>query len=518
MKWSRWALAFAAPLAVAGCNGLGQAMNAHNDQLARAAGKELTVEEAASLLAANPQIEPTPDMVRAVADRWVDYVLLATALAEDTALNVLDLDKLVEGQREQATIGRLMEQVVSRADTSFTDAELAQAWNTDGPGAEVRARHILLQFPGDATPQQRDSVRRAAEAIRAQAAGGADFAALAQQHGQDGTKERGGDLGYFGKGAMVPAFENAAFALQPGQISPVVETPFGYHVIKLEDRRQRAIGDDAPQFRQFLAQRAQQTAMQSYVDSLEKAAGVEVRPGAADQVRELARQPGTSLRGRAASRKLVTWKGGDLTTGELLARMQSVEAEQVRPFAEAQDTAISEMLKGVTTRELLLAEAKRRNIGLTKGEADTLQTQARSGLRELVQMTGLAGRRIPKGAAGNQMIEGQVRELLQQAVTGQRPLPPLGVLGYQLRGIYGHNVNESVFQRVIDKVKSIRALQPQPQAPQQFPQGGVPQGGVPQQGQPVPQGQPAAPQGATPAPAPQGQAQPQTPAEQSAPR
>ncbi|HEX2203682.1 MAG TPA: peptidylprolyl isomerase [Longimicrobium sp.] len=511
MKWSRWALAVAAPLAVAGCNGIGQAMNAHNDQLARAAGKEFTVEEAASLLAANPQIEPTPDMVRAVADRWVDYVLLATALAEDTALNVLDLDKLVEGPREQATIGRLMEQVVSRADTSYTDAELQQAWNTQGPGVEVRARHILLQFPGDATPAQRDSVRRAVEAIRAQAAGGADFAALAQQHGQDGTKERGGDLGYFGKGQMVPAFENAVFAMQPGQISPVVETPFGYHVIKLEDRRTRPIGDDAPQFRQFLAQRAQQEAMQAYVDSLEKAAGVEVRPGATDQVRELARQPGTSLRGRAASRKLVTWKGGDLTTGELLTRMQSVEPEQVRPFAEAPDSSVTQMLKSVTTRELLLAEAQRRKIGLSKAEADTLQTQARSGLRELVQVTGLGARRIPKGAAGNQMIEGQVRELLQQAVTGQRPLPPLGVLGQQLRGIYGHNVNESVFQRVIDKVKSIRALQPQaPQLPQGMPQGGVPQG-PPQQGQPQ-----QAPQ---PAPAPQGQAQPQTPpAEQSAPQ
>ncbi len=102
---------------------------------------------------------------------------------------------------------------------------------------EVCARHILIKVPADATdPRRREALRAIHEAAERIQKGEA-FGEVARDVSQDGSASDGGNLGYFGRGVMVPEFENVAFSLGPGQISDVVETRFGYHLIKVEDKR-----------------------------------------------------------------------------------------------------------------------------------------------------------------------------------------------------------------------------------------------------------------------------------------
>src|ERR1043166_2153441 len=104
---------------------------------------------------------------------------------------------------------------------------------------QVRARHILFKVASSATAEQEAQVRTRAEAVLAALRHGEDFAILAKQHSEDtATAEQGGDLGYFPHGQMVAPFEEAAFSLPVGQLSDLVRTPFGWHILQVEDKRE----------------------------------------------------------------------------------------------------------------------------------------------------------------------------------------------------------------------------------------------------------------------------------------
>ncbi|NOY44268.1 MAG: hypothetical protein GXP50_02260 [Deltaproteobacteria bacterium] len=128
-------------------------------------------------------------------------------------------------------------------DVEVTDAEIEQEYNWRAGeftvAEAVRARHILLKVPPNADEAKEKEVREKIEKLRQQILDGADFAELAKKYSEDpGSKDRGGDLGYFERGKMVPEFEKVAFELEPGQVSEPVKTAFGYHLILVEDHRQ----------------------------------------------------------------------------------------------------------------------------------------------------------------------------------------------------------------------------------------------------------------------------------------
>ncbi|HIA01305.1 MAG TPA: hypothetical protein EYN06_06375 [Myxococcales bacterium] len=112
---------------------------------------------------------------------------------------------------------------------------------------EVRAQHILIKAPTVMTQVMARALNAKAHQIRTAAmAEEKTFAELAKEHSDDKNASLGGELGWFTRGILDPTFEKAAFALNPGQISEVVQTQFGYHIIRIMERRKRAILDAAP--------------------------------------------------------------------------------------------------------------------------------------------------------------------------------------------------------------------------------------------------------------------------------
>lgn len=101
---------------------------------------------------------------------------------------------------------------------------------------QVRASHVLIQVDPEATEEEKAAAKKEAEEVLAKAKAGEDFAALAKEYSDDpGSKDTGGEY-TFGRGKMVKPFEDTAFALEPGQVSDLVETQFGYHIIKLSEK------------------------------------------------------------------------------------------------------------------------------------------------------------------------------------------------------------------------------------------------------------------------------------------
>ncbi|HIC92489.1 MAG TPA: peptidylprolyl isomerase [Syntrophaceae bacterium] len=143
---------------------------------------------------------------------------------------------------------------------------------------QVRARHILIKVDPQADESQKAKARKKLEKIQLKLQKGEDFAALAKEFSQGSTSAQGGDVGYFSRGQVVRPFEEAAFALRPGEVSDIVETRFGYHLIKVIDKRPQttiAYEDIKDRLEEYLKQEKVQKEVSLYVEKLKEKAKVE---------------------------------------------------------------------------------------------------------------------------------------------------------------------------------------------------------------------------------------------------
>lgn len=176
------------------------------------------------------------------------------------AAKAAEKDKLGEGEAFQKRLTylkerALMEELLQKeAKAAVTEERLRKLYDETAknlkPEEEVRARHILVKTEDEA------------KKVEERLAKGEDFAKVANEVSTDsGSGKQGGDLGFFGRGQMVPAFEEAAFKLEPGKVSAPVKSQFGFHIIKLEEKRTRPVPpfeQVRPQIENYVVRTSQQ--------------------------------------------------------------------------------------------------------------------------------------------------------------------------------------------------------------------------------------------------------------------
>jgi peptidyl-prolyl cis-trans isomerase D len=175
--------------------------------------------------------------------------LTPDAFIDSVEVNTGDLEAFFEKNREDYRLPERIRVAYIRVDPDrFTGrarvgAEEIRAYYEEDidrfqEKKQVKARHILFRLDQDASEEEESRVRDIALEVLNKAREGEDFAELARTHSEGPTRDAGGELGYFSEGDMVKSFEEAAFGMEPGEISDPVRTPFGFHVIKVEDIRE----------------------------------------------------------------------------------------------------------------------------------------------------------------------------------------------------------------------------------------------------------------------------------------
>jgi peptidyl-prolyl cis-trans isomerase C len=184
----------------------------------------------------------------------------------------------------QAQLGIMRENLLATAQlarlektTAVSDAEIQKAFDEHKKDYDqAKARHILVAFKGSqaAQPGKKEltdaEAKAKAEEIRKKIVGGADFAELAKQESDDkGSAARGGDLGSFGRGHMVPEFEKVVWEAKIGEVSPVIRTDYGYHIVQVQERTEATVAQVRPALEKELKQKKVQDQLEAIKNSVQ---------------------------------------------------------------------------------------------------------------------------------------------------------------------------------------------------------------------------------------------------------
>lgn len=345
--------AFGAALLFTGCDSLKDAMSAHVDVVAKAADQQLTISHLANLMGAS-KAPLRKEVANAIVDAWVDYHLVGEAAAHNDSLR--DTKKIDEAMWAiYANIkARKWYDQVSKTWKTPDSASAEAAYNN---GSMLAASHILLLTNKDTSAAGKAAVKKKIDALRAQVTP-ANFAEMARKNSQDpGSAVRGGSLGVFPRGAMVPEFDKAAAALKPGEISPVVQTQYGYHII-----RRPSFAEVKGEFVKSMQQGGMQAAESTYLANVERSAKVEVKSGTAAAIRAVVEYPNGH---RSDKTVLATSSIGKFTAADLARWMETFppQAQIVERVKSAPDSMLPLFVKNFVRNELVIHSADSAKMG-----------------------------------------------------------------------------------------------------------------------------------------------------------
>ncbi|KAF0217004.1 MAG: PpiC-type peptidyl-prolyl cis-trans [Geobacteraceae bacterium] len=252
----------------------------------------------------NKELETLPPYLKPMAEtpegkkEMLETMVIRELILQEAKKNGVDKSQAVtdklEDLKKRVVVEAFLKKKVEE-EANITDADLQKFYDQNKDkfksGEEVKASHILVK------------AEKEAQDILTQIKGGGKFEELAKKHSIDSAGAKGGDLGWFGKGAMLPEFEKVAFALKEGEVSGIVKTKFGYHIIKLTGKRPaglRSFADVKDQIKAALLPAKQQEVFQKLKDDLKKSSKYTIKE---DVLKGLDTKPASEAKAQPAETK-----------------------------------------------------------------------------------------------------------------------------------------------------------------------------------------------------------------------
>ncbi|HJP57810.1 MAG TPA: peptidylprolyl isomerase [Gemmatimonadales bacterium] len=477
-------------LGIAGCSNFRDLFSAHADVAATAGALELKTDRLGQILAGPKGAQLNREASEFVGNLWIDYALFAQAVATGK----LPTDSAAVAEVFWPDIADLRSRhwfdslLARRSQVSPSAADSVYAGN------QIRVfQHILFRVDPNAVPEERAAVHKQAETALTRLKGGADFGAMAAQLSQDGSAQDQGFLPPKPRGAFVTAFDSAGWSLAPGALSGIVETPYGYHII----RRPPAAAVHE-RLTAWLREGAGVRLDSLYLDSL----GIQRKVKIASTAPATIRAAVEDLDGSATSKKAIaTYQGGEMTVGDIVKWIRQIPPAVVSQIKSATDTQLVSFARQVTNSELLLRQADSAHVTLTPAEWQQIRDQYRMQVDSLKADMAISGADFADttvAASERVKVAGlkldQYFDALLAGKTRLRPLP--STLAAVLRSRMPHRLYEAGLARGLEQARAIRAKTDSTNAP------GAPQGPAGAAGavRPAPGGAPV-PQAPAPAPA-----------------
>jgi hypothetical protein len=436
---------------VTACSGFKDLFSAHSDVAAEAEGQKLTPERLAQIMNSGKGIRPNREAANFVANVWVDYMLFGQAVANGKLpLDSASIAEVVWPQVAELTGSHWHDTLMARR-----SALPPNAADSVYRGNEVRVlQHILYRVPPNAVPEVRNTAKKKAEGTLARIRRGADFGQVASQVSEDpGTKLDKGFLPPSPRGRFVPAFDSAGWSLAPGATSGVVETPFGYHIIKRPSA-------DAVRERltTYLVQDAGTRLDSIYMDSLAIQHDIKVEKDAASAMRAAAEDPDKA---RHSNKRLASFKGGELTVKEFMRWIQALPPQYATQLRQADDTMLVRFAKVLSQNVLLLRQADSAKIRITPAEwksmADGYRAQVDTLRAEMALDTTALFDSTVAAADRNKVAAVKVDQYFNRLAGGKSRLRPIpAALATLLRDRANYKIYDGGVNRAVEVAEAER--------------------------------------------------------------
>ncbi len=445
-----FAIAAAAAFTLSACSGLKDALNAHTDWVARAGSAELSVTRLATLLGKS-RAPIRKDIAKSIANVWVDYQLLGVAAAHNDSLND---PKLIDEAMWPAIANLKASKWYNIVSKNWGVVDSAAAQRQWASGDILAADHILLLTQG-MTDAQKAVVKKRADAIRAKV-NSATFDSTARASSQDQQSARqGGSLGIFPKGSMVPEFEKALRALKPGEISPVIQTQYGYHIIRRPTY-------DQVKSQLLLASKGRSVAAaeSTYLAGLEKGGKIEVKKDAAATVRAIGNDPDAHRRDNTV---LATSTAGKFTASRLIGWLETLppNARVLDQIKQAPDSLLIGMVRRFANNELVLKQADSAGVKIDPAEIDQLRASFVNAVKQGWAQLGVTPALLQDSAKSEsdreKLAAKRIDDYFTKMVQEQAPFVAVPTpVATALRQKYSYAFNDAGFDRVVEQAAKIR--------------------------------------------------------------